>query len=419
MALSVETGLFSADTADATTTVSCGFTGKAIILFTTGQTAEGSDSAANVSWSYGFSDGTNHRVVSWASDDNVATTNCGRWWGNASIAIINSNGNPTSLITITGVTFGASSFNITWSGTPAAAYKVGYILLGGSDITDVVVGTQTLTTSTGAQSVTGLAFQPDFGIFINAQTTASTSGTRALGSIGFAASSTKEFTMCWGVNDGQTMTGGIDAVNYTNQDACMSGITAGAETVDFLADFTSFNSDGYTINVSNAPTAGWLVGYLLIKGGQWDVGTTTIPGAGSTRTISGLAFQPKGVGIGTTRTFANATVETEMSSVFGVATSTSTEASISAGQADAVLNTTVIRRTLSTRLWAQSHTSASYSADFDAFTSDGFQFTGNSTDGSTTTQLGWFACGDAAVSAPLGKLMLPALLARRRFGLVP
>lgn len=402
-ALDVSTGVFNANTGSATTTVTVTCQGKAIILYTTGQTAEGSDAAANASFSYGFSDGTNHRMIGWSADDNVGTTNVGKAFRTDRVAEYFSAGTPTSVRYVSGVAFtDATTTTITWDGTPAAAYKVGFIQVCGSDITNVIVGTQTLATSTGAQSVTGLAFQPDFGVFINAQATAAGTAARALGSIGFAASSTKEFTMAWGIDDAQNMTATIDAVSYTDQAACMSGITAGAETVDFLADFTSFNSDGYTVNVSNAPTAAWLVGYLLIKGGQWDVGTKVwASGTNTAVTVSGMAFQPKGLLLAHATPTADATVTTQVadptSSVVGVAASTSTEATAGAGMTDAALNTQVFHDVYSGSILNRPAGAASESSVLTSFNSDGWTAT-TGAGGYSAFQVGWFAMGDNAAA---------------------
>ena len=394
-ATTVETGLATASTVTATTTVVTLAQYQCAILWTTGQTATGADSAANAMWSIGFSDSTNHRTIAWASDDNVGTTNVGRTLRtNAALEIL-SNGTPTSVITVTDVNFSALSFDIVFSGTPASAYLIGYMLIGGSDVTDCLVGTQTLTTSTGAQSVTGLSFQPTFGMFLNSEQTAAGTGTQVMAGLGFAASSTKEFAMCWGIDDGQTMTANIDAVSYTNQAASMCGITAGAETIDFLADFTSFNSDGYTVNVSNAATAAWLVPYLLVKGGQWDVGTTTQPASGA-RTITGMSFQPKGLAIAGTGPTADATVTTTFTSMFGAAISTSTEAATGGYMTDAVLNTAAARLTENSKIVYLANSAATVSSDFTSLNSDGWTITASAT--GSSPQLGWFAMGDNAAA---------------------
>lgn len=424
MALTVDTGQVAANTGSATTTITVTAQGKAIILFTTGQTANGSDTAANASFSFGFSNGVSAgRCEAWAADDNVGTTNCASSHYVDRPLVIFSNGTPTVLRYITAVAFtNSTTTTLTWDGTPAAAYLVGYMQFGGSDITDVGMGGTTNPTSTGDNTVTGIGFQPDFGVFICNPLVSSGNTTRSNIGIGFAVSNSKQFSMCMGIDDAATMTATIDAVSYTNSAAFLSGITAGAETIDFLASFgtagnpTGWNSDGFDYNVSNAATTGSF-SYLLIKGGQWDVGTTTAPTSGA-RTITGMAFQPKGLLLANTRATADATVTINALSGIGAATSTSTETYGWSQQNDAVLNTTVDRSTGSDRIGVNNFSFPfSSQLDFSSFSSGGWEI--NETSTGTAVQLGWFAMGDNVVSAPLGKKVLPGLLARRRFGLVP
>lgn len=412
MALSVETGQFAANTGSATTTVSCGFTGKALILWTTGQTTNGSDTAANASWSIGFSDGTNNRSFVWGSDDNVATTNTGH--GVSNLLSILSDGTPTFARSITGVSFGASSFDLTWNGTPASAYLVNYMLLGGTDITNVKVGTAADNFgSTGNKSETGPGFQGNFGMFL----VHAGGGNIANTGIGFAVSNTKQFTASWGIDDGANMTTTIDAVSYTNNSGFVSYITEGAETVDLLASFTNWTSTGFDFNVSNASTAtGLTVEYLVIAGGQWDVGTSTTPTSSGTRTISSMSFQPQGLFLAHTSTTADATVTIDCNSTVGAATSTSTEASCSASQDDAVLNTTCNRSTSNSKILL-SGSFPTTSVDFTSFASNGWTITEGGVS-ATAYQMGWFACGSAEATV-VGKKPFAALLAHRRFNYVP
>ena len=390
MALSVDTGFVNANTGSTTTTITVTAQGKAIIMFTTRQNANGSDSANNALWTIGFSDGTNHRSIAWASDDNVATTNCGSTWRTDSALDVLDSGTPTSEARVTGVAFtDATTTTLTWNVNPSVDYLIGFIQVGGSDITNVSVGTGTLVSgSTADVAVTAPGFQPDFAMFIGTQATAAGTITRALGTVGFAASADKEFTMCWGIDDAQNMTTTIDAVSYTNAAASMSQITAGAETIDFLANLKSFDVNGFTLAVTNAASAAWQFGYLVIKGGQWDVGNGTIS---DPEIISGMAFQPKGLAIANTNAAADATVAISTVTTFGVATSTSTEATVSAGQTDAVLNTATFRATYSDSI--SSTGTASTKVNFTQFNSDGWQ----TTSGDART-FGWFACGDAAVT---------------------
>lgn len=412
MALSVDTGQVAANTGSATTTITVTAQGKAIILWTTGQTSTGSDAAANAMFSIGFADGTNVRSEGWASDDNVGTTNCGKFLASAYALRILSNGAPTTVLGITGVTFtNATTTTLTWEGTPAAAYLISYMQLGGSDITNVLVGTHTMSTGTGDKTETGVGFEGDFGMFLFAGMTSSTTTTRANASIGFACkvndagtSRARQFGMAWGIDDGANMTTTIDAVSYTNSTNFLAYITDGAETIDVLGQFGTatvplgFASNGFRYNLSNASaTNAQLMYYLIIQGGQWDAGTTTMPSS-ATRTVSGLAFTPNGLALAWGGNTANATVTAtttiaQQLSGFGAATSTSTEAMGTATQVDAVLNTQVQRWTESTKIAAEAT-----SVDFSAFASGEWSI--NAASSNDAVQLGWFVMADNAVVFP-------------------
>ena len=409
MALSVDTGIVNANTGSATTTITVTAQGKAIILFTTGQTAEGTDSAANAMWSIGFSDGTNHRCISWASDDNVGTTNCGRSYSATRSLEVLSNGTPTIVRGITGVAFtDATTTTLTWDGTPAAAYKVGYMQVGGSDITNVLVGSHTMANSTGDKTETGVGFQGDFGMFLFGGATGAGTSTRANLSVGFACrvndsgtSRARQFGMSWGIDDGATMTANIDAVSYTNSSNFLSYITDGAETIDVLAQFGTaseplgFASDGFRYNISNASaTNAQLLYYLIIKGGQWDVGTID---PASSLVVSSMTFQPKGIAVANSHASATATVTTTATSSFGAASSTTTEASVGARQDDAVLNTAVYRVTQTDRI-AHDNPAATSGWNLNAVASNGFTLAGQGAPGNRL--LGWFAAGDNASVVP-------------------
>jgi hypothetical protein len=398
----VETGQCTANTGSATTTCTTGFQGKAVILFMTGDTTN--NGAVNgASFSIGFSDGTNHRSVSFAGDNAVATSNAGKSWRTDGALDYLSNGTPTSTRRVTGVAFNATpNMVLTWDGTPAAAYLVNYILLGGSDITNVAVGTFTSATTGASQSITGVGFQPDFGMFIGAMMTAagtSAAGAEASLSIGFAKDSTHEFAMAVGIDDAQTMSANVNGVNIVHNDATLAGITLGAQTEDVLADFTSFDSGGATFNFSNLPTSAYQFGYLLIKGGQWDVGTSTKPTTATTQTVTGMAFQPTlAAWLRPTQDTANNTIVSGAVVDFGAATSTSTEVNARSGHNDAI-NTVADRISQNTKVLS-STTIVSGSevglADFTSFNSDGWTITWDNT--GLADLIGWFAVANNAAA---------------------
>lgn len=229
--------------------------------------------------------------------------------------------------------------------------------------------------------------------------------------------------MAWGVDDGATMSATVDAVSYTNNANFLNYITNGAETIDVQAQFGTstvplgFASDGFRYNTSNASaTNAQLLFYLVIQGGQWDVGTTTLPdGAASTRTITGMAFQPSGLLVAHAQTSADATVELEAASMVGAATSTSTEASAGLEHQDAI--GTGVTRDIHNDKIIGTLMAAARAHDFTTFTADGWTITAEGTS-SFAPQLGWFAMASAA-SVTVGKKPFAALLAHRRFNYVP
>lgn len=407
-ALDVFTGQCAADTADATTTCSHSLasTPTAILMWANGQTSNGSDTAGNASWSFGCSDATNFYTHGWAADDNVATTNDGHaMYVDGRALVIFSNGTPTVLRYVTDFNPGASTFDLVWDGTPAAAYLVNYMIFGGADITNDLCTTVSLNNATGDQAETGIGFEPNFGIFFHAHPLNSGSGVQANTGIGFAATgnpANKQFTACIGIDDGQTMTAAIDAVSYTDNDNFICSITAGAETIDVLMSLgtagnpAGWNSDGFNYNVSNAPAAAMTVGALFFKGGQWDVGTTTTPISSGTTTVSSMTFQPQGLFLAHGSATANATVTIDANSTVGAAVSTSTEASGSASQDDAVLNTTVNRTSSNSQILASGAFPLT-AVEFTSFQSNGWTGTEGGVS-ATAYQLGWFAMGNNAAA---------------------
>lgn len=402
MALSVETGQFAANTGSATTTVTTGFQGKAVIFWATSGTANTTGTAGNAGWSIGFSDGTSHKAIAWAGDNAVATSNVGCSYRTASALDILTNGTPTSARRITGVAFNATpNMVITWDGTPAAAYLVHYMLLGGADITNISIGSSTIPNSTGDKNIATVGFQGNFGFFLyNKPGVGDSDGTHTQVShgYGFAVSGSKEFGTAFAVDDGATMSASVDAVGYTDSSNFMSLITAGAETIDVLGSFgtasnpTGWTSNGFDYNLSNAPAAATGFSWLVIKGGQWDLGTTTYPTSGATRTITGMAFQPKGLAFASSSPTADATVTVTNITHFGAATSTSTEAALSLFHNDAI-NTSVNRYISNTR----NVQALSTAADFTTFNSDGWTIT-EASGASAAYQAGWFAMADNAVA---------------------
>jgi hypothetical protein len=148
--------------------------------------------------------------------------------------------------------------------------------------------------ATGAHSVSGLSFQPKAVIFWGAHT--NTTGSYVADHdlmLGCATSSSQEWVIQYSSNNQASNTVGSRGRSTT---ACIRGQINGASaTIDFEADFTSFNSDGFTVNVSNGPTNALTIHYLALGGSDITnakAGSFTIPTSGTPFSITDPGFQP-------------------------------------------------------------------------------------------------------------------------------
>src|SRR5207247_426387 len=169
-------------------------------------------------------------------------------------------------------TLWSDGFNVNWA-TVTASYWVNYLALGGADVTNVAVGTFSLSTVTGTQTVAGVGFQPDAILLLcanrlNSQLNNSLGNAKC--SFGVAKSATQRWA--WGITaaDGQTMTANVDAMRTQRADSALVGLTDTA-AADFQVDHTSMLADGFSLNVIDAPASAYEVAYLALKGGSYDV----------------------------------------------------------------------------------------------------------------------------------------------------
>lgn len=150
---------------------------------------------------------------------------------------------------------------------------------------DAATGSITVS-GTGSLSVTGLSFQPKVVMIWHG----GGAGTAALYHIfGAAASSSAEWA-CESFSADNNNTSATHAAGRT--DCCV--LLRDISTVYVQADFTSFNSDGFTLNVSTSSGTQTLF-YLALGGSDLTdvaVGTTLVPASGATHAVTGLSFQP-------------------------------------------------------------------------------------------------------------------------------
>lgn len=156
------------------------------------------------------------------------------------------------------------------------------------------VDSHALDTTTGSKtrSPGSLGFQPAGGLFATNGLTADGTGTPMQWSIGAAQHSTDERSQACLSEDAQNTT---DCHALASASSFMNLITA-TGTADAVADFTSYNTgpNGYTYNLSNAPTAAAILNALLldvaVETGVFNLGT----GNGN-KSIASLSGTPKAV----------------------------------------------------------------------------------------------------------------------------
>jgi spherulation-specific family 4 protein/chitobiase/beta-hexosaminidase-like protein len=254
-----------------------GHTPKALLVMSTSNSSTGNSSRMVI----GFSDGTNSRSCGWSSADNATTTNSSRIDSSGNVfSQIGDGGGQGSVANLT--SFDADGFTWSWTTNDTSTYQIKGLSWGGTDITQVKVGSFTLAAGvTGLQQITGGGLLgPDCVFFMTTGAatlnTSSTDGARIAFGIGTSAtrraavSTVSRDALTTGADTGrkQHATMGLTALSTT---------TSGATTTDFEFDYEGARgtNDGFTIDVTNAPSVDTTVFYMAIKGGFWDVSNFT------------------------------------------------------------------------------------------------------------------------------------------------
>lgn len=278
------------------------------------------------------------------------------------------------------VSFDADGFtldNVAGSSGP----EILYLALGGDDITDVAVGQWTFTSGTGSLSVTGVGFQPDLVLFSGCSGQTNTWNDHALGFFGAAISSTEEAVLGFADRDAQS-TSITD--RYQRSNRCVA--LPYNEGIHTEAEFTSMDSDGFTINKLNAPgsnQAGY--GYIALKGDFnkkihiWDDPTST-----GSHSETGVGFQPDAMILGGFGAPSNTGILPHSDFHLGFIESSGVRYTMN-GQAQDAVATTSTMRAMETSMFVKHSAAGSFEVtsetDFTSFDSDGFTVDRQTDDG--------------------------------------
>lgn len=181
----------------------------------------------------------------------------------------------------------ADGFTLTVQDALASSVRVGYLALGGADLTNTLVGTVQIQAGTGNQDVTGFGFTPTgllLGIsqVVNVNTAATHAG------IGFGLLDAAGNQVV-AVNQLRDTTSPTQTDRYLFAGEAVA--QAGNAVVSGRA-VGSILSDGFRMAISEAPTVQGRIGYVAFSGLRCLVGTTTTTTSGTPFAVTGAPAAP-------------------------------------------------------------------------------------------------------------------------------
>jgi hypothetical protein len=283
----------------------------AIIVTTIASGVPGSGIVPNQVFSMGFGTrrggATQSGCVGIWSSDNVATGSTGRTRDTTLLKVLSAE--TTTDYTVSLSSFAAGQFVVTYSSAANANRdQFQYWVFGGDDLTDAIVINETMDGTT-TQSITGAGFQPDVLFALDADLTGTTNTSNLALGFGCASSPTQFWTQCITETDADTMASTQNWNKQNNISNCLARLTINADTQSALWDLDSFDSDGATLGVNDAPPATTSIcTFLFIKGGSWEAGQkakgTDIPGD-DTFTLTNSNLVVRGIILGNTDAISN------------------------------------------------------------------------------------------------------------------
>lgn len=312
-----------------------GFTVKALIMWCSNLTIA-SEIQPHIVLSFGFSDGTTDKCVTFNDEDAQGTSDADRYQSSDRI------------VRITGLTgasvadavvksFDATGFTLTWTtANDANAVQINYIAIGGSNVTNAEVGSFTGIGSTGVQNVSALA-DANFIICAGANHgTEDASQAHFIATIGAATSATARWGMGFTSANNKTVT---QTARYRRNDSFLVNATVAATPTGVnKADFNGFTVSGFDIDWVTANTNDYY--YLLIKGGNFEVGedaTKTTTGTQAYTTTN----KPTGVALFSISGTTSGTAGNQNRFCIGAASDSTEEASVSGASKDNVTSSIV------------------------------------------------------------------------------
>lgn len=170
-------------------------------------------------------------------------------------------------------------------------YQIHYLVLGGSDITDVASGSFIMNTAVGEQEV-AVGFNPDIVILLSSTGISTLPRVSTGEGLSFGAMKPNgEQAVLMG--HGRDVSATMDTYYYCNDLECMAVPVNNGTLSSRHSTASAWVSNGFTINRLEG-TLAYNVFYLAIKGGQWDIGSASTQTDTTTAITCTTGFQTRG-----------------------------------------------------------------------------------------------------------------------------
>jgi hypothetical protein len=292
--------------------------------------------------------------------------------------LIQSGGSGTAWRAIEFHSMNADGFTIKVHATNAAqtwfAFRVGYLALGGTDLSDMKIGTVAPTTGTGNEAFTPLSFQPTALVFPSWNASLNTYLSNVQAGLGMATGASNMFVWSGFSASG---VGTSNTQRYLRSDECaaMMGATAGGITT--RTRLVSLDATGFTLNKLESFGSSYTLPYCAIRGPNVKVGTFTAGSGGGS--VTGVGFTPKAIVFVTHGTTEN-TADTRSAEFIWSIGASLTGITQRSGSAHDIHNLAVSDTPCSSRADSVAHTISTAAAldstvSISSHDSDGFTYT--------------------------------------------
>ena len=216
-----------------------GFQPKIILFFPTRQTADGGVAHAYAGFGAGISSTERFAIQSLSEDNSVASDTI-RGSSISKCIIYSALGSSSADIEADFVSLDGDGFTINIT-TAGAAYRVGYLALGGSDLNDVAIGSDTVRNSLGTKGYTGTGFVPNCLMLASVEWSTQTGySNQAAFNLGFATSPTEQGYSSIRSQNGQTPS---NANHAQKTDKAIGSVNFNGGSISFEAELDSFDAD--------------------------------------------------------------------------------------------------------------------------------------------------------------------------------